>query len=92
MTNLFLLERVYDEHAPIYDCNNRVIVRAHSEAEARAIMNRPSKSLVDSEGVRFNCYNYADEGAIWEDPESVTCRILEVQGPCAIIMKDSLNG
>lgn len=64
-------------HTQGYDICCSKLIRASNEAEARKIANT---SFV------------GDEGCIWEDPKSVSCEIVDPNGPPEEIMADYKAG
>ncbi len=61
---------------PLYDIQDRVVVRASSEEHARTIAN-------ESKG---------DEGAIWMDPAKARCVVLDDEGEAGLICRDHNTG
>lgn len=59
-----------------YDINQARVVRANSEKEARRLANE----------------TVADEGPVWENPEEVSCDLLDPNGPAEVILSDYKAG
>lgn len=59
-----------------YDTTQSQVVRANSEEEARRLANQ-------------SC---GDEGQIWENPDEVSCELLDPNGPAEVILTDYKAG
>lgn len=70
---IWLLKRVENNRAPVYDCNDGFVIRATSEGEAREIA----------------AAQRGDEGAaVWRTAEGSSCEELVADGDSGIILRD----
>jgi hypothetical protein len=64
------------KHNNDYDTVQAQIVRANDENEARRLANR----------------NVGDEGPVWENPDEVSCKVLDLNGPPEVVLTDYKAG
>lgn len=83
--NIYLLTRISEDAWTDYGSHQRMLVRAESEQEARAI----AKEIASCDMHIFMADN--DKQRIWTDQEMSSCDIVEPEGTKGIIISDYLR-